>query len=83
MSPHFAYDRIEQLRLAFQEMRVKWRSAEFSTTISGGMAIFPDDGATPEDLLQLPIAPFMLPKLLDATAFIYALAEGKAGRAIG
>lgn len=52
VSSNFAYDRIEQIRRAFQEMRVKWESAEFSTTISGGIAVFPDDGATPEELLQ-------------------------------
>ncbi len=47
-----AYQRTEQLRLSFQALRVKHAGAELSTTISAGVAIFPNHSETDEDLLR-------------------------------
>jgi diguanylate cyclase (GGDEF)-like protein len=52
LPPEVAYQRIEQIRAAFQALRVSWAGAEISTTVSGGMAIFPIEGITEDELLE-------------------------------
>jgi diguanylate cyclase (GGDEF)-like protein/PAS domain S-box-containing protein len=47
-----AYRRAEQLRLSFEALRVEYEGAELSTTISAGVAVFPNHGETDEDLLR-------------------------------
>jgi diguanylate cyclase (GGDEF)-like protein len=53
LSAEVAYQRIEQIRSAFQALRVDWAGTEISTTVSGGIAIFPIDGITDEQLLEV------------------------------
>jgi diguanylate cyclase (GGDEF)-like protein/PAS domain S-box-containing protein len=52
MSSELAHQRAEQLRLSFQALRVQYEDQDFSATISGGVASFPDHGETDEDLLR-------------------------------
>jgi diguanylate cyclase (GGDEF)-like protein/PAS domain S-box-containing protein len=53
MTLNNAFQRAEQIRLSFQSTRVKFADKEISTTVSGGICVFPDHGKTSDDLLQL------------------------------
>lgn len=53
MTLNNAYQRAEQIRLSFQSARVKFANKEINTTVSGGVCVFPDNGKTSDDLLQL------------------------------
>ena len=48
-----AYQRAEQIRLAFQALRVESGETEISATVSGGLAMFPEHGETDDQLLQV------------------------------
>lgn len=48
-----AYQRTQQIRAACQALQVQYQAAIIQTTISAGIAMFPKDGTTDEDLLQV------------------------------
>ncbi len=48
-----AYQRAEQLRTAFEELRLKWVGSMLSATISAGIATYPGHGKTEEELLRV------------------------------
>lgn len=47
-----AYQRAEKIRLAFQALGVKTKDTEIYSTISGGIAMFPTNATTEDELLQ-------------------------------
>ncbi|AFZ15194.1 diguanylate cyclase with PAS/PAC sensor [Crinalium epipsammum PCC 9333] len=47
-----AYQLAEKIRLAFQALKVKTEDREIYSTISGGIAMFPTNGTTEDELLQ-------------------------------
>ncbi len=53
MTLNNAFQHAEQIRLSFQAARVKFADKEINTTVSGGICVFPDNGKTSDDLLQL------------------------------
>ncbi|NEU76153.1 diguanylate cyclase [Hassallia byssoidea VB512170] len=48
-----AFQRAEQIRLSFQAARVKFADKEINTTVSGGISVFPEQGKTSDELLQV------------------------------
>lgn len=48
-----AFQYAEQIRLSFQAARLESGSKEIYTTVSGGVAVFPDHGKTADELLQV------------------------------
>lgn len=46
------YERAEAIRQAFQDSAVPWNTSAIKTTVSGGIAVFPNDGSSDDDLLQ-------------------------------
>lgn len=48
-----AFQHAEQIRLLFQAARLESGGKEIYTTVSGGVAVFPDHGKTTDELLQL------------------------------
>ncbi|GAX41396.1 diguanylate cyclase with PAS/PAC sensor [Tolypothrix sp. NIES-4075] len=53
MTLNNAYQHAEQIRLSFQAARVKFADREINTTVSGGVCVFPDNGKTNDELLQV------------------------------
>ncbi|MGB6013293.1 MAG: histidine kinase N-terminal 7TM domain-containing protein [Nodosilinea sp.] len=49
---HVGQQRAEAIRQAFEASAVHWSGAEARTTVSGGVAIFPDQGINDNDLLH-------------------------------
>lgn len=47
-----AYQRTEQIRRSFENLRVSCSGMDIQSTVSGGIAIFPRDGTTSDDLLN-------------------------------
>ena len=47
------YQRAEQIRLSCQELCIQSEGQEIYVTVSGGIALFPDDGETEDELLQV------------------------------
>jgi diguanylate cyclase (GGDEF)-like protein len=52
VKPDIAYQRAEDLRLAFQEMHLHYQDNILNSTLSGGVAIFPRDGKTGDHILN-------------------------------
>lgn len=48
-----AFQHAEQIRLSFQAARLESGGKEIHTTVSGGVAVFPDHGKTTDELLQV------------------------------
>ncbi len=48
-----AFQHAEQIRLSFQAARLESGGKEIYTTVSGGVAVFPDRGKTTDELLQV------------------------------
>jgi diguanylate cyclase (GGDEF)-like protein/PAS domain S-box-containing protein len=53
MTLNNAFQYAEQIRLSFQAARVKFADREINTTVSGGICVFPDNGNTSDDMLEL------------------------------
>lgn len=53
MPSYYAYQRAERIRTTLQDLRIKWDGLEIAATVSGGIALFPEDGTTQDDLLQV------------------------------
>ncbi|MBW4488590.1 MAG: diguanylate cyclase [Trichocoleus desertorum ATA4-8-CV12] len=49
----FAYRRVEQIRLSWQETWVEFNGQQIQSTVSGGVSVFPQHGKTTAGLLQL------------------------------
>lgn len=47
-----AYKRANKIRLSFQSLQTRYENHSMSATLSGGIAVFPTDGATSHDLLS-------------------------------
>ncbi|HEY9618209.1 MAG TPA: histidine kinase N-terminal 7TM domain-containing protein [Microcoleaceae cyanobacterium] len=47
-----AWERAECIRQAFENSAIQWAESEVKTTVSGGIAIFPDHGTNDDDLLH-------------------------------
>lgn len=52
MGTEMAYQRAEQIRRSFQDLRVICDCLEIQATVSIGIALFPEDGTTSDDLLN-------------------------------
>ncbi|MFN6486766.1 MULTISPECIES: GGDEF domain-containing protein [unclassified Nostoc] len=60
-----AFQHAEQIRLSFQAAQLESGGKQIHTTVSGGVAMFPDHGKTTDELLQV-VERYMLLSYMDA-----------------